>query len=162
VQLESLKGAGKSETPIIRTMVPVHSDRLAAVVEGATGEVIVAAEKGAAHAAADAVVLNLKSSPDVALIARAMMEGLCQLQWADRDRATRAQQWRDFVWVHDWRVVRVWRARGVRVSKRSARTVERNLELVAGKFLTKKGAEAISTVKEPCRPLPPELDLQGS
>lgn len=54
---------------------------------------------------ADAI-MTLGKHRDVQLIARSMIEGLCQLKWAAQDPGSRAERWRQFAWVHDWRLLR--------------------------------------------------------
>ena len=53
---------------------------------------------------ADAI-LTLGRHRDVQLIARSMIEGLCQVKWAAQDPDTRAERWRQFAWIHDWRLL---------------------------------------------------------
>lgn len=53
---------------------------------------------------ADAI-LTLGKHRDAQLIARSMVEGLCQLKWAANDPANRPERWRLFTWIHDWRLM---------------------------------------------------------
>jgi hypothetical protein len=50
-------------------------------------------------------ILALAKHRDVQLVARSMVEGLCQLKWVANDPEPRAQRWRLFGWVHDWRLM---------------------------------------------------------
>jgi len=40
---------------------------------------------------------------DAGLIARSMMEGIVQLDWASKDPQARALAWKEFMWVSSWR-----------------------------------------------------------
>jgi len=57
-------------------------------------------------------ILHLTRHPDIALVARSMIEGMCQLLWAAGNPEERARRWRAFSWVHDWRVMRSREALG--------------------------------------------------
>ena len=45
---------------------------------------------------------KLIPSRDAILVARTIIEGLCQLLWAAQEPATRPFQWRAFAWVQKW------------------------------------------------------------
>jgi hypothetical protein len=83
-------------------------------------------------------VLALIPSRDVVLIARSMIEGLCQLLWAAEDPDRLPLQWRAFAWVHDWRVMQTKNAAGEPVDPKRRAGIESALRLYGDQFLTTK------------------------
>jgi len=80
-------------------------------------------------------ILMLDESPDVALIARSMIEGLCQLLWTTKDPGTRGLQWRAYSYIHDWRVMQEKIEAGEPVDKESRARIKKGLRLYGDQFL---------------------------
>lgn len=80
-------------------------------------------------------ILMLNESPDVALIARSMIEGLCQLLWAAKPDV-RGLQWRAYSYIHDWRVMQEKIEVGEPVDKGSRAKIEDGLHQYGDQFLT--------------------------
>lgn len=97
-------------------------------------------------------IVTLIPNRDATLVARTMIEGLCQLLWAARNPATRPLQWRAYVWVHDWRVMQARTARGETVTPDQRRAIENALQKYGDQFLTRKAKAARSKQT----PLPPD------
>lgn len=97
-------------------------------------------------------IVFLIPSRDAILVARSMIEGLCQLLWAAREPATLPLQWRAFAWVHDWRVMQAKMARGETVTPERRSAIENALQKYGDQFLTKKAKLARSQQT----PLPPD------
>jgi hypothetical protein len=87
-------------------------------------------------------VSALIPSRDAILIARTMIEGLAQLLWAAKDPNGLPLKWRQFVWVHDWRLMRQMIARGEIVDEERRFSIEAGLRQFGEQFLTPKGREA--------------------
>jgi hypothetical protein len=79
-----------------------------------------------------------------------MMEGLCQLLWAARDPDVLPLQWRAFVWVHDWRVMRGKIEAGESVDPERRAAIQEALRQFGGQFL--KGRARVGV--DPGAPLP--------
>jgi len=77
----------------------------------------------------------LGSSRDCQLVARSMLEGVAQLVWAEEKPKRRATQWWEFAVIHDWRVMRLDKARGRLVSEDEEQQVLDNLAELGGQFL---------------------------
>lgn len=89
-------------------------------------------------------IVALIPSRDAILVARSMIEGLCQLLWAAQDPATRPWQWRAFAWVHDWRVMQEKMAHSEPVDPERRTAIEDALRQYGDQFLTKKAKAAQS------------------
>jgi hypothetical protein len=87
-------------------------------------------------------ILTLTPRRDVILIARSMIEGLCQLLWAAEAPAILPLQWRAFAWVHDWRVMQGKIKQGQPVDPERHTAIEDALRKYGDQFLTKKAKEA--------------------
>jgi hypothetical protein len=87
-------------------------------------------------------ILALAESRDSGLIARAMLEGMCQLLWAARDPATRALQWRAFAWIHDWRLMQAQIKAGDPIDNSKRAAIEKVLQQYGDMFLTSKARKA--------------------
>ena len=87
-------------------------------------------------------VVILVPKRDAILIARSMIEGMCQLFWAARDPGTRPSQWRNFVWVHDWRTVQQKSARGVAVDPEVQACIEDGLRRSGDRYVKGKARKA--------------------
>lgn len=83
-------------------------------------------------------ILTLSPSRDTILIARSMIEGLCQLLWAAKEPNIRPMQWRAFAWVHDLRVIEAKKARGETVSLEQHNAIENALCEIGKQFLKNK------------------------
>ncbi len=97
-------------------------------------------------------VLTLTPSRDAILVARSMIEGLCQLLWAAEDPTTRPLQWRAFAWVDDWRLMQAKIARGESVDPERRAAIEDALRKYGDQFLTRKARAA----RDQHAPLPPD------
>jgi hypothetical protein len=87
-------------------------------------------------------VLALIPSRDVILIARSMIEGLCQLLWAAQEPDRLPLQWRAFAWVHDWRVMQAKNATGEAINPEQRAAIENALDLYGDQLLTTKAKKA--------------------
>jgi hypothetical protein len=94
-------------------------------------------------------VIVLNRHPDATLIVRSMLEGWWQLKWAYDDPQARAEQWRAFSVIYDWRSVRNARAAGLAVPQEREERTARRVNEVRGRFLSAKARRAISEKKEP-------------
>ncbi len=93
-------------------------------------------------------ILLLGLHRDATLIARSMLEGLSQLLWSTADKAGRARRWRNFAWVHDWRVMQAHVARGDSVDALLQQRIEDALHEQGAQFLTAKARRARDKGKE--------------
>ena len=89
---------------------------------------------------ADAI-LKLGKHRDVQLVARSMIEGLCQLKWAANDPDARAERWRLYAWVHDWRLLRRDDRAGRAVPVLTRQRIEEGIATHGHLFETRKAAE---------------------
>ena len=78
---------------------------------------------------------------DVVLVARSMVEGLCQLIWA-HEKPERAWRWRAFAYVHDWRLQNLRARQGTRPDPARRDKIEDALRELGESFLTKKAKRA--------------------
>jgi hypothetical protein len=67
-----------------------------------------------------------------------MIEGLCQLKWAAQDPDERADRWRRFTWVYDWRLLQKKVRAGVPVSATLRKRIEEGVAKHAADFLKNK------------------------
>lgn len=95
-------------------------------------------------------IILLEPSRDVILIARSMIEGLCQLLWAARDPLVLPLKWRTFSCIEDWRNLRKYLARGDFVDPVKQAAVNANLEKYGNEFFNRKSRGA----REKGNPLP--------
>jgi Family of unknown function (DUF5677) len=70
-------------------------------------------------------LLALEPRRDAGLIARTMIDGLYQLLWTSQDPEARAQRWRSFSIIHDWRLIQGRLREGIAVEKSA---IEKNGE----------------------------------
>lgn len=100
-------------------------------------------------------ILMLDENPDVALIARSMIEGLCQLLWTAKDSYARGLQWRAYIYIQDWRVMRKKIAAGEYVDKETQARTEKGVRLYGDQFLRsearKKRTKGEPLPKDPYR-----------
>ncbi|MDQ6831264.1 MAG: DUF5677 domain-containing protein [Gemmatimonadota bacterium] len=89
-------------------------------------------------------VIILGKHPDVALIVRSMLEGWWQLKWAYGDPQARAETWRAFSIIYDWRSLQDARGAGLDVPAERQQRTEARLGEVRERFLTPKARRAIS------------------
>lgn len=87
-------------------------------------------------------ILKLEASRDAILIARPMLEKMCLLVWVSEDVQSRGSLWREFVWIIDWRRLRVKKDAGELIDPEQNRTVEKMVNRVGDKFLTSKARKA--------------------
>ena len=87
-------------------------------------------------------IILLEPSRDVILIARSMIEGLCQLLWAAKEPSVRPFQWRAFSCIEDWRNMRNFLDRGVSIEPQKRATVEENLRINGDIFLNRESKRA--------------------
>lgn len=71
---------------------------------------------------------------DASLVARSMIEGICQLFWALRDKQTRAAMWKNFVYVHDMRLLKVKEENGVLIDEEQRETITKGLSVHGSDF----------------------------
>jgi len=93
-------------------------------------------------------VIVLNNHPDVALIVRSMLEGWWQLKWAHSDPQPRAEKWRAFSIIYDWRSIQDARAAGIDVPQEREERTNARLEGVKDQFLTGKARRALSEKKD--------------
>src|SRR6266508_3533410 len=87
-------------------------------------------------------IVTLIPSRDAILVARSMIEGLCQLLWATKEPTTLPLQWRVFAWVHDWRLMQTEIAQGRPVAPERRTAIEEALQKYGDQFLTKQARVA--------------------
>lgn len=87
-------------------------------------------------------IILLREHRDATLIARTMIEGVVQLQWARKARAKRGLQWRAFALISDWRLLQARRQPGEAHDPEMESNIERALQLHGDHFLTKKARDA--------------------
>ena len=81
-----------------------------------------------------ASLIALHGHRDMTLIARSMLEGMVILMWVTKDVRVRAAQWRDFVYVHDWRMFQRHQKEGRPVRDEDLVEVTRHLQDVEEQF----------------------------
>ena len=86
-------------------------------------------------------LLRLAPHRDSALVARSMLEGLCLLLWASKDK-NRALQWRAFAYVHDFRMANSRAVTGQAPDTARDAAIGRGLDEYGHLFLTKKARHA--------------------
>jgi hypothetical protein len=89
-------------------------------------------------------VIVLNNHPDVALIVRSMLEGWWQLKWAHGDPQPRAEKWRAFSIIYDWRSIQDAKAAGIEVPQEREERTNSRLNGVRDEFLTGKARRARS------------------
>lgn len=94
-------------------------------------------------------ILKLGIHRDVQLVARSMIEGLCQLKWAAIDPETRAERWRLFALVHDWRRIQRDTRAGRQVPPHIQQQVEEGLAKHGHLFERKDAARRKQNGKDP-------------
>lgn len=88
-------------------------------------------------------IVTLVPQRDVTLIARTMIEGLCQLLWAAQE-PERALKWRAFGYVYDWRLHREKTNRGELIDSEHQKLIEIGLQTYGDLFYTREARSAIS------------------
>jgi hypothetical protein len=91
------------------------------------------------HAAA---VIRLGKHPDGFLVARCMLEGLWQLKWAAKDPQVRAERWKAFAYIHDWRLLQERSARGSATDPEIASAIASGLTKYGEQFVTPSARKA--------------------
>jgi hypothetical protein len=87
-------------------------------------------------------IVTLIPNRDAILVARSMIEGLCQLLWAAQEPKTLPLQWRAFAWVHDWRLMQTELAQDRPVAPARRIAIEEALQKYGDQFLTKQARVA--------------------
>ena len=80
-------------------------------------------------------ILALIPSRDAILIARSMIEGLCQLLWAAKDPRVLPLKWRAFAYVQDWRTLQSKLEAGEPVDPETRAGIESAVRQFGGQFL---------------------------
>jgi hypothetical protein len=73
-------------------------------------------------------VLDLIPRRDAGLVARTMIEGLYQLLWTSQAAEERAERWRSFAIIHDWRLIQGRLREGIPVPEGEIRRNSAGLE----------------------------------
>ena len=89
---------------------------------------------------------------DARLIARSMMEGMCQLLWAAHNSSSRPLIWREYTYVEDFRLMAEQETSGEQIDGKRRESIEQFLSSHGDQFLTKAARRARSEG----RPLPPD------
>ena len=93
-------------------------------------------------------VIVLNDHPDVALIVRSMLEGWWQLKWAHGDPQRRAEKWRSFSIIYDWRSIQDAKAAGLEIPPEREERTNSRLSGVRDQFLTGKAKQALSEKRQ--------------
>ena len=96
-----------------------------------------------------ASLVSLHGHRDMTLIARSMLEGMVILMWVSKDSEARAAQWRDFTYVHDWRMHRRHRQQGNPVDEEEWNRVVEGLEQYGPKFYSSKAQDRLDNGETP-------------
>lgn len=95
-------------------------------------------------------IVILAPNQDAVLIARSMIEGLCQLLWAAQDPTKRPLQWRAFAYIHDWRLLQARIDRGESIDPNQQESNDLGIQKYGSLFYTNEARSAVSQH----RPLP--------
>ena len=87
-------------------------------------------------------MLQLAGRRDIALIARSMLEGWWQILYASKSPEERAQKWRLFVHVHDWRTMRMQETLGISILEEDRHRIEANLSIHGDNYLRPSACNA--------------------
>lgn len=90
-----------------------------------------------------ASLVSLHGHRDMTLIARSMLEGMVILMWVSKNARARAAQWRDFTYVHDWRMFRRHRQQGKYVDEDDWRRVLEGLKQYGPQFYSSKARDRL-------------------
>ena len=93
-------------------------------------------------------IFILEERRDVLLIARSMIEGLCQLLWTATNKDNLAFKWRFYACVHDWRVLRSRRHAGEAVPKEESNRIEENVREYGPMFYSRQARRALKDSKQ--------------
>ena len=88
-------------------------------------------------------IVTLVPNRDATLIARSMIEGLCQLLWAGQEPMSRPLKWRAFAYIHDWRLMMAKINRGELVDPNQKESNELAIQEYGWFFYTKEAKLAI-------------------
>jgi hypothetical protein len=89
-------------------------------------------------------IVMLVPNRDTSLIARSMMEGLCQILWAAQKPTELPLKWRTFAYIHDWRLQQVKIGLGELIDPNQEKSNEIGLRKYGQLFYTKDARSAIS------------------
>lgn len=95
-------------------------------------------------------LVALQNNRDMTLIARTMLEGMVLLMWVKQESSIRARLWRDFAFIHDWRLIKKHRESDIIVSDEVWERAEKMSRETGELFYTRQAREAIAN----SRPLP--------
>ena len=73
-------------------------------------------------------IITLIPNKDTILIARSMIEGLCQILWAAQQPEERPLKWRAFAYVSDWRLIEAKRSRGEQIDLQEQQDIDKATE----------------------------------
>ncbi|MFM8552896.1 MAG: hypothetical protein ACKOCD_11420 [Nitrospiraceae bacterium] len=97
-------------------------------------------------------VLRLQEGADSALVARSMLEGLCQLLWAAQEPQQRGLLWRAYSFVVDWRQIQTELAEGKKVPAKLRRKIAQGLKQFGGLFKPRPRPRCLPTgISDPYR-----------
>lgn len=102
-------------------------------------------------------LIALHGHRDMMLIARSMLEGAVMLMWVSENSESRSARWRDYAYVHDWKMLRRHQREGRLVSEDDLSKVEKELEKVGKQFYTRKARKR----DERSEPLPDDPYVYG-
>jgi hypothetical protein len=89
-------------------------------------------------------IVTLVPNRDAILIARSMIEGLCQLLWAAQKPKDRPLKWRAFAYIYDWRLQQLKIARGESIDLNQQKLNEMGIQEYGKLFYTKEARLAVS------------------
>lgn len=92
-------------------------------------------------------ILRLEDSRDSILIARAMVEKLCLLLWASEEPEIRGSQWRQFVFIDDWRKLRAKRNSGKHIDPTTEAEVKVGVNQYGARFLSATAQKCLASGK---------------
>jgi hypothetical protein len=88
-------------------------------------------------------LIALHGHRDMTLVARSMLEGMVILMWVSKDPHERAALWKDFSFVHDWRMFRRQKREGRPVTEQDWNAVETGLKTVGPKYYSRNSLACI-------------------
>lgn len=83
-------------------------------------------------------LIRLGSNRDAVLVARSMIEGLVQLEWASLRPGERARRWWDFQHIDRWRLLRSWYQENLGIDHDTLADAERRARQVGMRYLVKE------------------------
>jgi hypothetical protein len=83
------------------------------------------------------ILIDNNQELDSVLIARSMIEGYSQLEYASKDKQQRAYRWRAFSWITDWRLARSEILSGHNVDEKQLNLINKSAKHISELFLRK-------------------------